>query len=959
MIERDPAEPTPVPVRRMSVGRRILILSLIGLVVLLFSLRWLATFWTDYLWFDSLGFSSVWTTRVVTGLVLAIIGTAVAFGLLLGNLWLADRLSPPKLLAGGGPDAEMIERFQRWREPRVWKLRLLVAGVFGLLLGIGVGAWWEHWLLFANAGPWGRTDPVFNTDISFLAFRLPFYRDLFGWAFQFVLMTTLLVAAVHYFNGGIRAQGGRLRVASGVKVHLSVLLAILALLKAVGYWLDRFDLLYSERGAVSGASYTDVKAQLPALQLLFFISIVAAVLLLVNIRIRGWILPAAAVGLWFITSLGLGWAWPALVQRFSVQPDEINKELPYIERQIEYTRTAMGIDDVQIRGFAASEALTAEDLANNPGTIRNIRLWDPSELKPTYQQRQQLLPFFQFEDVDVDRYVIDGELTQVMLSGRELEDTSEVIEGWVNDHLVYTHGYGAVVSLANNVTDEGAPVYLIRDITLGDSVPEPLVIEQPRIYFGEAADSGRFKVVGTQESEVDRPLETGDENTVEYHSYQGSGGVEVGGFFRRAAFALRFADINTLISGQITGDSRVLMVRNLRDRVVKAAPFLYPDADPYLVILDGRLVWVQDLYTVTSHYPYSEAGETERLDSDVLPSGFNYIRNSVKATVDAYDGTITFYVWDEEDPVLRAYRSIFPDLFTDKEEMPQGLLEHLRYPEDLFRVQSDMYTRYHVTDPRVFYNGTENWAIAIDPSGTLEAGARETTGQPTAKPMVPYYLLMKLPDDEEISYVVLQPFTPLDRDIMVSFLVAKSDADEYGELTSYEMPRGSDVDGPAQVSALINQNTEISEQFTLLGQGGSKVVQGNMLVVPIEESILYVQPVYLRAALESGIELPEFRRVVVAFEGRIVMRETLAEALIDVFGESPEVVEPSDGEEPDGGEPVTELDAQVIDLLTQADEAFARADAALRDGDLATYAEEIAEAQRLIGEAVALVEASS
>jgi len=937
----------------MSIGRRVLIFSLIALVVLLFSLRWLASFWTDYLWFDSLGFSSVWTTRVVTGIVLAVIGVAVAFGLLLGNLWLADRLSPPKLLAAGGPDAEVIERFQRWRESRVWKLRLIVAGVFGLLLGIGVGAWWEHWLLFANAEPFGVADPVFSKDIGFYVFKVPFYRDLFGWAFQLVLMTTLIVAAVHYFNGGIRMQGGRIRVASGVKIHLSVLLATLALLKAVGYWLDRFDLLYSERGAVFGASYTDLKAHLPALQLLFFISIAAALLLLVNIRIRGWILPIAAVGLWFVTSLALGWAWPALVQRFSVQPDEINKELPYITRQIEFTRVAMGIDDVQIRDFAASEDLTAQELADNPGTISNIRLWDPSELKPTYQQRQQLLPFFKFENVDVDRYVIDGELTQVMLSARELEDTSEVIAGWVNEHLVYTHGYGAVVSLANSVTPEGSPDYLVRDINLSDSVPAPLEIDQARIYFGEAADSGRFKIVGTQESEVDHPLETGDENTVEYHRYDGSGGVEIGGFFRRAAFALRFADVNTLISGQITGDSRVLMVRNLRDRVTKAAPFLYPDADPYLVILDGRLVWVQDLYTVTNHYPYSETGDTGRLNATQagLPSDFNYIRNSVKATIDAYDGTLTFYVWDEEDPVLRAYRSIFPGLFTDRDEMPQGLLEHLRYPEDLFRVQSDMFTRYHVTDPRVFYNGTEYWAIAVDPSTTTEEEFRSDTGHP----MVPYYLLMRLPTDDDISYLVLQPFTPLDRDIMVSFLVAKSDADAYGELISYEMPRGSDVDGPAQVSALINQNTEISEQFTLLGQGGSKVVQGNMLVVPIEESILYVQPVYLRAVLESGIELPEFRRVVVAFEGHIVMRETLAQALNDVFGEAPAVVEPDGGEEPGGGPTVTEVDAQVLDLLNQANDAFARADAALRDGDLATYANEIAEAQRLIEEAVALI----
>ncbi len=943
----------------MSIGRRILIFSLVALVVLLFSLRALATFWTDYLWFDSLSFGSVWTTRVFTMVVLAAIGVAAAFGLMLGNLWLADRLSPPKLIPGEGPDAEIVGRFQRWRESRVWKVRLLVAGVFGLLLGVGVGGWWEDWLRFTNAEPFGIVDPVFGKDNGFYVFQVPFYRDLFAWGFQFVLMTTIVMAAVHYFNGGIQVQPRRVRVASGVKIHLSVLLAALALLKAAGYWLDRFDLLYSERGFVYGASYTDVKAQIPALQLLFFISIAAAVLLLVNIRIRGWILPTAAVGLWFVTSLALGWAWPALVQRFSVQPDEINKELPYVERNIDATRAAFGLDQVEVRDFLASEDLTADDLANNPAIIDNIRLWDPSELITTYQQLQALRPFYQFSDVDVDRYVIDGDLTQVMLAARELDEESEVIEGWVNDHLVFTHGYGAVVSPANTVTPEGQPDFLVKDITLGDSVPASLEIDQARIYFGEAVRSGNYKIVGTKEQEVDFPVETGGEERVAFNSYDGAGGVEMGSFFRRMAFSLRFADINTLISGQITGDSRVLMVRNLGDRVTKAAPFLYPDADPYLVLLDGRLLWVQDMYTVTNRYPYSQRADTGRLNAErsTLPSDLNYVRNSVKATVDAYDGTVTFYVVDEEDPVLRTYRNIFPDLFTPMDQMPDGLRDHMRYPEDLFRVQSEMYTLYHVTDPRIFYNQSDPWEIARDPSTTLEAGGFRG-GNDNPRPMVPYYLLMSLPGEEEVSYLVLQPFTSAERPNMVSFIVAKSDADSYGELIDFELPRDSFIDGPGQVGARINQDPDISREFTLLGQQGSEVIQGNMLVVPIEESILYVQPIYIRANRTSGIALPEFKRVVVVFGDNIVMRETLAEALSDVFGGAPAVVEPDDGEVPDGGEPVS-VDAQVLDLLTQADQAFARADLSLRNGDLATYAEEVAEAQRLIEEAVALIDANS
>ena len=487
----------------------------------------------------------------------------------------------------------------------------------------------------------------------------------------------------------------------------------------------------------------------------------------------------------------------------------------------------------------------------------------------------------------------------------------------MNRHLVFTHGYGAVLSPANAVTSEGQPDFLVKDITPAADVPGVLDIAQPRIYFGEDFGSGSWVIVGTKEQEVDHPVEAGAE-TVSFNSYDGLGGIEAGSIFRRAAFALRFGDVNTLISGQVTSDSRVLMVRNLRDRIAKAAPFLYTDSDPYLVVLDGRLVWLQDLYTVTDRFPYSTPADetastaqegvaaTGRLSAAnaTLPSDFNYIRNSVKATIDAYDGTMRFYVIDETDPLIRAYRSIFPALFSDLSEMPAGLTDHLRYPEDLFRVQSDVYTRYHVTDPRVFFNNGDPWQIARDPSTTTREELREAFSA-ESRPMVPYYLLMTLPGEEDLTYLALQPFTPATRPNMVSFLIAKSDFDEYGALVDFQLPRDSSTNGPGQVGARINQNPEISSEFTLLDQQGSEVIQGNMLVVPIDESILYVQPIYISARTVGGgtsgddvAALPEFKRVVVVFGDRIVMRDTLAEALTAVFGDAP-VVDPGDPELPD------------------------------------------------------------
>ncbi|CAN5440592.1 MAG: UPF0182 family membrane protein [Acidimicrobiia bacterium] len=946
----------PIPLRPRSRSRRLLTLVAVGLVLLLLGLRSIATFWTDFLWFDSLELNGVWRTLTLTMVWLVLVATLFAAALIWINLWLADRLSPRELVPTGGPDDELLERWHEWVAPRERLIRLIAAAALGLMLGLGASLWWQDFLMFRHGGDFGVVDPLFNNDIGRYVFDLPFYRSLFGWLFQLLVVILLVVAVIHYLNGGIAMQGQQRRVNPGVKVHLSVILATLALLKAVGYWLDTWDLLLSQRGAATGATYTDVNAQLPALRLLILISIVAAIILLVNIWFRGWTLPLVALGLWLFTSVVVGGLYPTFIQRFQVVPDEVNKEEVYVGHNIEATRQAFGLADVEVRSFAAAADLTVDDLDANEPTISNIRLWDPTVLQTTYRELQEIRTFYGINDVDVDRYTIDGRLTQVMVSARELAEDSIPGSGWVNETLVYTHGFGAVLSPANDVDTVGQPEFLLRDIP-PTTTAEELTIDQPRIYFSDSADAG-YLIVDTNQDEVDFPI---GESEVERNSYDGDGGVELGGVFRRAAWALRFGDVDVLISGQPRADSKVMIERNISSRVAKVAPFLHADADPYLVISEGRLIWVMDLYTVSDDYPYSSFANTARLGQGPgLPPSFNYIRNPVKATIDAFSGEMTFYVIDESDPLIQAQRRIFPDLFT-AEPLPADLREHLRYPEDLFRVQSDMYLLYHMTAPRDFFSGVDPWEIASDPSNTVrdalrgEGGFLDTEGE-SVRPMLPYYLLMRLPGEEDMSFLIMQPFTPRSRPNMVSFMVAKSGPEDYGEIIDFRLPARSAQQGPGQVGQFINQDPEISAQFTLLSQGGSDVIQGNMLVVPIEESLLYVQPIYIRANSGGGAGIPEFKRVVVSFNGQIEMGESLTDTLATIFGASELPEEPGTPPEPGPEEPPTEVPPEVAALLDAAAEKFLEADAALAAGDLAGYAVAIDEARALIDEARTLTE---
>jgi uncharacterized membrane protein (UPF0182 family) len=904
--------------------------------------RAVATFFTNYLWFDSVDLNSVWIKILLTKSILVAATSLVAFAFIFINLRLAVRATPVMDIFESFDSQDPLTRFREFFNERFLKYRLWGAIGLSLFLGAGASQLWEQVLLFINQKSFGVTDPVFQYDVSSYVFGLPLYRLFVSWGFQLVIFTSFIIVLFFIATGALQLRQGRLpEVSSGAKAHLSVLLAFVAVLKAFAYRLDAMELLYSPRGKVFGASYTDVVAHLPALNLLILISLFGAILLLVNIKRRGWLLPATAISLWLAVSIIVGGVVPAAIQRFRVLPDELNKELPYVESHINYTRLAYGLDSIEEKSFEASPNLTDNDISDNAQTVDNIRLWDPTVLAETYSQLQEIRAYYALDEVDVDRYRINGELTQVMVSARELDQTNLPAVGWVNERLQYTHGYGVVFSPANNVASQGQPDFYVKGVPATTTVSE-LEVEQPRIYFGESAESVEYVVVNSLQDEVDYPLST-EGQSVAYTNYSGDGGVGIGSFFRRLGFALRYSELNLLISNQLSDDSKLIMERNVVSRVKKAAPFLYTDNDPYLALIDGNLFWIIDMYSVSDKYPYAQPADTRRINENSgLPMNFNYLRNSVKAVVNAYDGTMNFYIVDESDPLILSYKDIFPNLFTPKSSMSSELLDHIRYPEDLFTIQSDMYRDYHMTDPKVFYADEDPWVIPSDSSTTPRvATLRGEFTEIGFKPMLPYYLLMSLPGESDLSYLIFQPFNPENRPNMQSFLVADADPENYGQLIDFRLPKGEFVDGPSQVATRINQDPDISQIFTLLDQQGSSVIKGNLFVVPINQSILYYQPIYLQGEQNP---LPEFKFVVVVFQDRIIMEESLSEALASVFGGdfATENVEDTEGE-------------SALELLEKATKAFEKAQQELQNGNLGLYQNLVEQAQQYVDLALELL----
>ncbi len=885
--------------------------------VLFFALLFLIVFfgqgislYTDWLWFQEVGFTQVFTTILTLKFFLGLLFGALFFLVLYFNARLAARAprGVPFLdweEAIELPSPELVDSLLR-------RLLLPVALLLAVFAAPQAASHWESFLLFLNSQPFGIEDPLYGRDLGFYVFRLPALTAFYNWLVFLLGLTLVASAFIYLLYRGIQYTRQGLYFTKQARSHLLCLVACFLLVKAGGYILDAFELLYSPRGVAYGASYADLYAYLPALRLLAFLAVMASVAAFFQVYRPGFrYLFIAAGALISVHVLGL-YVYPSLVQRFRVVPNEIAAERPFIERNIQFTRRAYGLDKVESKDFPAEEQLTAADLKRNDPTIKNIRLWEHRPLLATYAQLQEIRTYYKFVDVDNDRYLIDGTYRQVMLSARELSHQHLPSRGnWINEHLTYTHGYGVVYGPVNQVTPEGLPEFFIKDIPpISNS---PIKITRPEIYYGELANDYVF--VKTKAQELDYPA--GDQNV--YSNYDGKGGIPVRSFWRKLLFSARYATLRITLSNDITGESRILYHRQIQERVKKIAQFITFDRDAYLVIAQGgRLFWIIDGYTTSNRYPYSEP--TRRLG--------NYIRNSVKAVVDAYDGTVSFYLSNPDDPIILAYAKAFPGLFKPLEAMPEELRAHIRYPQDLFIVQARMYATYHMQDPQVFYNKEDLLSI---PRKSQEGQERE---------MEPYYTIMRLPGEKREEFVLLLPFTPNKKDNMRAWLAARSDPPHYGKLIALDFPKAKLVYGPKQIDARIDQDAFISQQLSLWGQRGSQVIRGSLLAIPIEKSLLYVQPLYLAA--EKG-SLPELKRVITAFGNQIAMEETLEQSLQRIFGGKPV-------REPTQVAAAPEVARGEKGLSSRALEHYTRSQEFLRQGNWAGFGEELKRMEAVLKE---------
>jgi uncharacterized protein len=905
-----------------------------GFVLLLFLLGFVGSIvnlLTDIMWYDALERRDVLMTRLWAQVALFGIGFVAMLIPALASIWIARRIAPqaPVRQLGGIelPDAS-----------RIIGITLLVVAI---LLALGSGAaWsgaWETVLLFLNGQAWNVTDPTLGRDIGFYVFDLPFWRFILGWGSTTLIVVGLLTLGTYT----ARALRWQFHLTAPVRAHLSVIGALLLGIIAVGYQLDIAELAYSTRGvggSVQMASYTDMNAQYPAYMILTGVAIVSAVLLLLNTFFRTLWLLALAVGAWLVVSIVVGAMYPGFVQRFQVEPNELNVERPYLRNHLEATRAAFGLDEIEQRRFTGLQPLTREVFDGDPGTINNLRLWDYRPLLTTFGQQQILRQYYTFNDVDIDRYQIDGELRQIMLSGRELE--VERLPGaartWTNERLVFTHGYGITAVPVDAITPQGQPDYLVSGLN-----PEPrLPVGEPRIYFGERTDT--YVVTSTDTAEFDYPLDDRDADATT--RWQGDTAVDIGNPLVRALFAMRFGDINLLISGQLTGQSEILFNRSIYERAPQIAPFLFYDGDPYLVSDGERLVWIWDAYTASSRYPNAQPLNEGRF------RGANYVRNSVKVVIDAYDGDVEFYIADPDDPIINAYARIFPTLFQPLSDLPPQLEAHLRYPEDLFTVQNLMTRVYHLPATEqgatILYNQEDRWAIPEDVSA----------GQ--AQPMEPYYVIMRIPGEDAEEFVLIQPMVAENRPNMIAWSAARMDPGVYGERILFRFPSDTTTLGPAQVEARIDQDDVISAQFALWERSNSRVIRGNLLVLPIgEDALIYIEPIFLQA---EGAPFPEFVRVIMVSQERVAFARNVEEGLAQLLGEAepppPEEPEepPEPGETPaptpDPAETPAPLPDDVAALVTEAQRLYDAAQVALRAGDLGTY-------QRRIDELAAVLDA--
>ncbi|MCX6445386.1 MAG: UPF0182 family protein [Actinobacteria bacterium] len=892
----------------------------------------LSGFYADWLWFRSVDFTEVWSTILLTkATVFVVAGFATSLIITL-NIYLAFRKRP--LYVPLTVEADNLERYRSQIEPI---RRLVLAGLSLVLFYFGGSSGsqlWDTWLLFKNSTPFGVTDPQFGLDISFFAFKLPMYQALVAWGISTLVFAIIGSAIVHYLYGGIRPQVAQERTTVAARVQLSVLLGLVVLLKAGAYWLDRYALALKDNKLITGLTYTDVNALLPAKAILTGIAVICSLLFFANIVRKSWLLPAAGTALLVISSVLIAGIYPAAIQQFQVKPSESSKEAPFIQRNIDATRDAFGLSAVEVKDFQATLNASAGQLSGDAATISNIRLMDPNVLSATFRQLQQIKPYYTFgASLDVDRYKVDGVSHDTIVAIRELNIDGNPSRNWINDHLVYTHGFGFVAAYGNVRDADGKPSFIVGDLPPTKGLGE----FEPRVYFGENVPD--YSIIGGTTTgepvEFDYP-DDASANGQKNVTYSGKGGVPVGSLFNKLVFALKYQEQRILLSNLINKDSKILFERNPRDRVAKVAPWLTLDGDPYPALVDGRILWIIDGYTTSAGYPYSRKTTLSSATSDALTANstsitaqgnqsVNYIRNSVKATVDAYDGTVSLYQWDENDPVLKTWSKAFPKSIKPKSEISDQLMEHIRYPEDMFRIQRDILSAYHVQTAAAFYGGQDFWRVPRDPS-TFGANAGN---QP------PYYMTMQLPGSDKAAFSLTTPFVPRGgRENLAAFAVVNSQAGpDYGKITVLQLPRSTNVAGPSQVASNFEAKPEVANSLSLLRQGGSDVVLGNLLTLPVGGGLLYVQPVYVRAT-SNAAAYPLLQKVLVSFGDQIGYSDTLKGALDQVFAGNSGTSET--GSATGSGKPTTGT-TDLANALASAKQALADGQAALAKGDFTAY----------------------
>ena len=900
------------------------ILVALGALVTYFS-----GYYVDWLWFQSVDFTDVWTTVLATKIQLFLVVGIVTSLIISLNIYLAYKRRP--LYVPVSIEVSGLERLRAQIEPiRTWVFVGVVAALTYFAGSSGM-VFWREWLLFKNATDFGVTDPQFGLDISFFAFRLPMLQAIIGWGISTLVLAALASAFIHYMYGGIRTNVQTDRTTVAARVQISILLGLIVLLKAVAYWFDRYALALKESKLITGPTYTDVNAVLPAKAILSAIAVVCALLFFANIVRRSWLLPAAGTALLVVSSVLIAGIYPAAIQQFQVKPSESSKEAPYIQRNIDATRAAYDLNQVEMKDYNATLSTSAGQLAKDAATIANIRLMDPNVLSATFRQLQQIKPYYTFpESLDVDRYTVNGVSRDAVVAVRELNIDGNPSRNWINDHLVYTHGFGFVAAYGNTVDADGKPNFIVGDLP----PTKGLGGFQPRVYFGENVPD--YSIIGGKKTnspvEFDYP-DDASANGQKNYTYTGNGGVPVGSLLNKLIFAVKYGEQRILLSNLINADSKILFNRSPRERVAKVAPWLTLDGDPYPAVVDGKITWIIDGYTTSAGYPYSQSTSLATATNDALTSTsasitaqanrtVNYIRNSVKATVDAYDGTVTLYQWDTKDPVLKTWMKAFPNSVKPKSTISKGLLEHIRFPEDMFRVQRDILSSYHVKSAAAFYGGQDFWRVPRDPS-TFGANAG-------AQP--PYYMTVQMPGSAKPAFSLTTPFVPRGgRENLSAFAAVNSNAGpDYGKITVLQLPRSTNIAGPSQVASNFEAKPEVANALSLLRQGGSDVVLGNLLTLPVGNGLLYVQPVYVRATGNSSA-YPLLQKVLVSFGDVIGFDSSLKGALDQVFGGN-------SGTNASASSPTTSnSSADLASALQSAKQAIADGQAALAKGDFAAY----------------------